>query len=158
MVLLSIRTEFGAGLDLTDMPVSPGVLLSLSVCLTCLGFWLTHAQLHTASATGSFVAGVKIVLEFPIFVVILSSILGSIVGTRTGRVQLLYNFCCTFPLLVCIKFPFPSLVWVTVFVLLAGSYFCHSRSLSLIHNIQRHWFSNHLTCLLARSIYLASHL
>ena len=61
----------------------------LPVRLTGLGVRLTHALPHAASGMTSFVAGVESVQEAPPIAAIISSILGSIVGTKTGRVWLL---------------------------------------------------------------------
>ena len=117
MVGIPIITGEGSGLDHTSRPVSHGVLLSTPVRLTCLRVRLTHSPPHTACTETSFVAGVESVWEAPPIGAILSSILGFIVETTTGRVQLLNNLCSKYPLLVSVTFYFLLLVWVTVFVL-----------------------------------------
>ena len=52
--------------------------------LTCLRVMLTHAPLHTASVTTSFISGVKSICGAYRIGAILWSILGFIVGPTTG--------------------------------------------------------------------------
>ena len=109
--------------DLKSMSQSPGVVTYLTVRLTCVGFRLNRALLCAAYVMTYFVVGIASVWGVPPKVVILSSIWGSIVVVTIGRVRLLNTLCCKIPLLFSVTFYFPSLLWVTVFRLLAGSPF-----------------------------------
>ena len=123
MVGLPIRTGEWAGLDLTSIPLLPGVILSLPVRITCLGVWLTCALLRATYARTPSVTVINSVWEAPPTIAILSSILGSVVGTMIGRVQLLNNFYIKILFLVYVTLASLSLLWVTFFGLLAGSPF-----------------------------------
>ena len=70
----------------------PGVLPLTSVRLSYRGFLLTYAPPGDVFPTNSFVAGVKSVCGVNTIGLILWSILGLIVGTTTGMVQLLNIF------------------------------------------------------------------
>ena len=105
----------GAYFTLKELQTSSVVLLLTPVLFTCHGVRLTHAPLHTAYGMTSFVAGVGRVWEALPISAILSSILGFIVGTTTGRLRLLNKSCPKFLLLVSVTFSFPLLVWVAVF-------------------------------------------
>ena len=69
----------------------------------------------------SFVVDVTNLWGVPSQVAILSEMLGFVVVVTIARVRLLHKFCCKYLLLVSVNFLlFPSLVWETVFGLLAG--------------------------------------
>ena len=110
--------------DLAEMYQLPGVATSLTVRLTCLGFWRTRALLRTASVMTFVVWGLARLCGYDPQVTTLLSIQGSILVVIIGRVWLLNNFCYKSPLLVSVTFLFfLSLVWVAIFGLLAGSTF-----------------------------------
>ena len=112
---IPIGNEEGSCLILTALQMLHGVLPSTPFLIDCREALLTHVPPHAASAKTSFVSGVKSVYSATTISTILCSIFGFVVGTTTGRVRLLNILCSKFPLLVSETFPFPLLVWVTVF-------------------------------------------
>ena len=96
--------------DANRIKMPPGVIPLTPVLLTFRRFLLTHTLPDAASATTSFVAGVKSVCGTTTIGAIFWSILGFIIGTTTGRVQLLNNFSSNSPLLVSLTFSFLFLV------------------------------------------------
>ena len=95
-----------------EMLLSCGVVPSVPVLLTCSrGVWRTRTLLHAAYVMTGFVVGVILALGVPPQVATSYGIRGSISVVMIGRVRLINDFCCKFPLLVSITFLFfPSLV------------------------------------------------
>ena len=107
--------------DLTEMLQSPGVVSYLPVRIMRLGFRSNRALLHATSVMTSVVWGLAKLCGDAPQVTALLPIRVSIIVVMIGRVRLLNNFCCKYPLLVSIIFLFfPSQVWVAIFGLLAG--------------------------------------
>ena len=98
--IIPIRTGDGGSTTLTEWNFLTGVLPSTPVWFTFHGILLTHVPPDAAYARTYFVAVVKSVCGDNSICATLLSILGFIVRTATGMVQLLNNFCSKFLLLV----------------------------------------------------------
>ena len=89
---IPIRTREDGSAMLTALQMSPGVLPSTPVLLTCRGLLLIHAPYNAASTTNSFFAGIKSVCGTNIINAISWSIPWSIGRGKTGMFQLLNFF------------------------------------------------------------------
>ena len=84
MATITIRTEYGGSTELTSLLMSPGLISSTSVLLTCDRVLLTHTQPNAVSATTSFVVGSKSVCGINTIGAIPWSIPGLLLRVRQG--------------------------------------------------------------------------
>ena len=95
---IPINTGEGVSTILTALQMSPGVLMSTSILITCRGVLLIHAPPDATSATTYFVTGIKSFCDTKNISLIPWSIPGFIARCKTWMVRLLnnfvQNFCC----------------------------------------------------------------